>query len=335
VRGTGCGKLTSESNSSVDLLFGFTGKPLDDDSGLQNNLHRWYDAAIGQWLSEDPIGFDAGDSNIRRYVSNRPLHGLDSTGLDEAPSLAIAGPLIGGGLPEWGQVPPYEFLKPLKGLPELSLYQGNKPSGPTLGLKGTLNPGDSPDDGLIGDVGIGFGGISAGLHNNWFDGNYDSGDFDVQLKVNGSNFGTFVPGDLSMFYKMYGARNRVNGFELLADAKYWDTNLGEESSRLYGGGKLKAPDVGSIGAKFRDDSTATVEATLVLGKVDDQGNSNGGVLGVPANTTLSASYGNGWGANLEVSKPDQGKAKPTWSFGLTIGVADGSSEYGAILNRKW
>ena len=75
------GKLTAETNSAVDMLFGFTGKQLDDATGLQHNLFRWYDAAIGQWMSEDPIGFAAGDSNSRRYVNNQALAFADPTGL--------------------------------------------------------------------------------------------------------------------------------------------------------------------------------------------------------------------------------------------------------------
>jgi len=76
------GKLISESNSAVDLIFGFTGKQLDEATGLQHNLFRWYDSALGQWLSEDPIGFAAGDENIRRYVGNHASFITDSSGLD-------------------------------------------------------------------------------------------------------------------------------------------------------------------------------------------------------------------------------------------------------------
>ena len=76
------GKLTAETNSAVDLLFGFTGKQLDDATGLQHNLYRWYDSAIGQWMSEDPIGFNAGDENLKRYVGNRVSSVLDPAGLD-------------------------------------------------------------------------------------------------------------------------------------------------------------------------------------------------------------------------------------------------------------
>jgi len=62
-------------------LFGFTGKPFDLDTGLQNNLNRWYDAAVGRWMSEDYEGFIAGDANLYRYVGNSPALYTDSLGL--------------------------------------------------------------------------------------------------------------------------------------------------------------------------------------------------------------------------------------------------------------
>jgi RHS repeat-associated protein len=62
-------------------MFGYTGRPLDENTGLQNNLNRWYDAVTGQWMSEDPIGFEARDENLRRYVENRPDHAVDPLGL--------------------------------------------------------------------------------------------------------------------------------------------------------------------------------------------------------------------------------------------------------------
>ncbi len=40
-----------------------------------------YDPKIGQFLSEDPIGFDGLDENLHRYVRNSPLTARDPTGL--------------------------------------------------------------------------------------------------------------------------------------------------------------------------------------------------------------------------------------------------------------
>ena len=74
------GNLTSETNSAVDCLFGYTGRLHDSATGLQNNLNRWYDSSTGRWLSRDPVGFNAGDSNLYRYCSNDPLDYTDPTG---------------------------------------------------------------------------------------------------------------------------------------------------------------------------------------------------------------------------------------------------------------
>jgi uncharacterized protein RhaS with RHS repeats len=40
-----------------------------------------YDSTIGRWLSEDPIGFEAGDGNLSRYVGNIPTLKVDPSGL--------------------------------------------------------------------------------------------------------------------------------------------------------------------------------------------------------------------------------------------------------------
>ena len=72
------GNLTSGTNP---LLFGYTGKPFDPATNLQNNINRWYDATIGRWLSTDPIGFIAGDSNLYKYVKNTVLQFSDILGL--------------------------------------------------------------------------------------------------------------------------------------------------------------------------------------------------------------------------------------------------------------
>ena len=74
------GRVTSESNPAVDSLFLFTARPFDTDTGLQNNLNRWYDSRVGRWLSEDPIGFNGGDGNLYRYVQNNASTFVDFKG---------------------------------------------------------------------------------------------------------------------------------------------------------------------------------------------------------------------------------------------------------------
>jgi hypothetical protein len=40
-----------------------------------------FDPRIGRWLSQDPIGFQAGDTNLYRYVENDPTNATDPSGL--------------------------------------------------------------------------------------------------------------------------------------------------------------------------------------------------------------------------------------------------------------
>jgi len=52
--------------------------------GANLNLHRWYDAAIGRWLSEDPLGLAAGDANLYCHIGNLPAAHTDPLGLASA-----------------------------------------------------------------------------------------------------------------------------------------------------------------------------------------------------------------------------------------------------------
>lgn len=55
-----------------------------------------YDPTIGRWISEDPIGFTAGDPNLYRYVGNSPTNFTDPSGLQPViPNQQPAGPVFG------------------------------------------------------------------------------------------------------------------------------------------------------------------------------------------------------------------------------------------------
>ncbi len=72
--------IASNDPAAIDELFAFTGRDWDSDVGLQYNRARWYDPATGRWLSQDPIGFAAGDVNLYRYVRNGPTNAIDPSG---------------------------------------------------------------------------------------------------------------------------------------------------------------------------------------------------------------------------------------------------------------
>jgi RHS repeat-associated protein len=74
------GVIQSGETGTISTLYGFTGRERDDESHLDYYRARYYDAAIGRFVSVDPISFDAGDENLYRYVGNSPPNFTDSTG---------------------------------------------------------------------------------------------------------------------------------------------------------------------------------------------------------------------------------------------------------------
>jgi RHS repeat-associated protein len=82
------GELLSQTNpqtgqaAAVDCVFAYTGRALDEATGLQNNDERWYEAITGRWLSQDPIRFRGRDVNLYRYCGDSPTNFTDPTGED-------------------------------------------------------------------------------------------------------------------------------------------------------------------------------------------------------------------------------------------------------------
>lgn len=71
------------TDGSPDLTrSGYTGRDFDSTTGMQYNRNRWYDPGTGRWLSEDPLGFNAGDSNLYRYAGNSPTNATDPSGTE-------------------------------------------------------------------------------------------------------------------------------------------------------------------------------------------------------------------------------------------------------------
>jgi RHS repeat-associated protein len=66
--------------TGAEFRFGYTGRELDGETGLYYYRARYYDPKVGRFISEDPLGFGAGDTNLYRYVNNSPTNFTDPTG---------------------------------------------------------------------------------------------------------------------------------------------------------------------------------------------------------------------------------------------------------------
>lgn len=76
------GRITSETDTDATPFFAYTGREWDEAVNLQYNRRRWYDPSLARWISEDPIRWSAGDTNLYRYVENDPINKTDPSGLE-------------------------------------------------------------------------------------------------------------------------------------------------------------------------------------------------------------------------------------------------------------
>jgi len=74
------GNATATLGSLSDTRYLFTSQEFDLATGFYYYDARWYDAGTGKFVSEDPIGFNAGDGNLYRYVGNDATNATDPSG---------------------------------------------------------------------------------------------------------------------------------------------------------------------------------------------------------------------------------------------------------------
>src|SRR5262249_27081825 len=87
------GKLTASTGTTTNP-FQYTGREFDPETGLSYYRARYYDPSAGRFLSEDPLGFGAGDANFYPYVGNSPTNMIDPSGKSAGPAPAL-GPAPG------------------------------------------------------------------------------------------------------------------------------------------------------------------------------------------------------------------------------------------------
>jgi RHS repeat-associated protein len=75
------GKLVSQTNPSATPRYQFTGREFDTATGLNYYRARYYDGALGRFVSEDPIRFNNGEYNAYAYVRANPVGRIDPSGL--------------------------------------------------------------------------------------------------------------------------------------------------------------------------------------------------------------------------------------------------------------
>ncbi len=87
------GKISTSTGSIINP-FQYAAREADTETGLQYYRARYYDASVGRFLSEDPLGFDAGN-NFYNYVENDPIALRDPFGLQALPKPVPAPPRPG------------------------------------------------------------------------------------------------------------------------------------------------------------------------------------------------------------------------------------------------
>ena len=77
------GNIVTQTDASEADRFMFAGMEYDPTTGLYYDHARYYDAAIGRFCEQDPMGFAAEDTNLYRYVGNDPTARVDTSGMDD------------------------------------------------------------------------------------------------------------------------------------------------------------------------------------------------------------------------------------------------------------
>jgi RHS repeat-associated protein len=84
---------TTSTGSATSNAFQYTGRE-NDGTGLYFNRARYYSPRLQRFISQDPIGFGGGDTNLYAYTFNSPTN-LTDPGGNTAGEMVLAGCLFG------------------------------------------------------------------------------------------------------------------------------------------------------------------------------------------------------------------------------------------------
>ena len=115
------GEILDESDPSEGDRFKFAGLTYDTATALNLAQYRAENAENGRWITQDPMQFLAGDTNLYRYVGNKPTGTVDPDGLAPPFDTTITG-ISGGVISDLKKYPP--------GNPLLTFPGGYQASGP-------------------------------------------------------------------------------------------------------------------------------------------------------------------------------------------------------------
>jgi RHS repeat-associated protein len=126
----GSGSTISVSTKGWDILHQGAKRDIIGDYDFRN---RVYSPTLGRWLSNDPIGFEAGDVNTFRYVGNGPNSNLDPIGLEPPPGRS--------GIAPPGVFPPYPGVWYWDRYFQVFMPWDSPPIAPgVVGVPGTIQP---------------------------------------------------------------------------------------------------------------------------------------------------------------------------------------------------
>ena len=73
--------FTAYSGTDYAWPYLFTGRRLDEETGLMHYRNRYYHTRLGRFINRDPIGYEGNEWNLYQYVHDRPVHIIDPYGL--------------------------------------------------------------------------------------------------------------------------------------------------------------------------------------------------------------------------------------------------------------